>query len=82
MAELSGVASEPRHGGGSGNSSGVVPNNKTGASPMLCYALRLRPGEELKSALAQFASDRGIRVSETVMIRLKARRSSHSASSA
>ncbi|CAM9155941.1 unnamed protein product, partial [Laminaria digitata] len=31
------------------------------ASPMVCYALRLRPGEELKGALADFASDRGIR---------------------
>lgn len=32
------------------------------ASPMLCYALRLRPGQELKGALAEFTSDKGIRV--------------------
>ena len=39
-----------------------VRKGKEAASPMMCYALRLRPGEELKGALADFASDRGIRV--------------------
>ena len=29
---------------------------------MVCYALRLRPGEELKGALTDFVSDKGIRV--------------------
>lgn len=38
--------------------------SRQGASPMVCYALRLRPGEELKGALTDFVSDRGIRVRE------------------
>lgn len=48
------AASSPR--GNAGGDAG-------GATPMLCYAVRLTPGEELKGALAAFVSDRGIRVS-------------------
>lgn len=34
----------------------------SGASPLVCYALRLQPGDELKSSLADFASSHGIQV--------------------
>ena len=36
----------------------------SGPSPLVCYALRLWPGEELKGALAEFATNRAIRVRE------------------
>eukprot|EP00904_Undaria_pinnatifida_P004572 jgi/Undpi1/14115/HiC_scaffold_9.g03766.m1 len=44
---------------GSNSSSSSI--SRQGASPMVCYALRLRPGEELKGALTDFVSDKGIR---------------------
>lgn len=35
-----------------------------GPSPTMCYAVRLRPGEELKSTLMAFCAEMGLRVSE------------------
>lgn len=73
--ELKRSALENTQGGGAsiGNTSGVNPGSSFGSSsggrfgtavvsPMMCYALRLRPGDELKGALAEFASERGIQV--------------------
>lgn len=61
-------------GSGSSSSSKSRPNlrNDGGgdamrASPMSCYAVRLRPGEELKSALAVFTWKMGLRVRENVL---------------
>lgn len=36
--------------------------DNSGASPLVCYALRLQPGDEMKSSLVDFASSHGIQV--------------------
>ena len=64
MAALSRPDDIPKATDVGGGSDSAYSSGKE-ASPMMCYALRLRPGEELKGALAEFASNRGIRVRET-----------------
>ncbi|CAN0000987.1 unnamed protein product [Discosporangium mesarthrocarpum] len=40
-------------------------------SPLVCHALRLEPGEEIKSALLEFATERGIKVSTQFLRRIR-----------
>lgn len=44
------------------NGGGGVEVESMGPSQMLCYAIRLRPGDELKGALASFALEMNLKV--------------------